>query len=1129
MAALTPSNIRVFADAPPAKRKHSVWIGGSILASLSTFQNMWITQLEYDESGLECFYDWTWLCVRSYILPPALSRRTMYEVKPQLDNLKSFTSGLLDSESVRASTGSQFSVNIGADGNQHCGSSLCLEAVKEAVKEVVKEAVKEAIHRRPLKKHTFNFSSTTVFTRSHHRDPQYPASSHKRNGQSRFLHVLQIFYPLGRGCALFVPEPNKELSPQYRADGVQIGDVGILRADGSFDFIFNVCRPSNDPINQYGVPDGFVQLQWNGSKRCIDNYFRAEQPVLSGGAHERAFGASVSLPYVLFSINFITEVTSCFLLSAFPGAGAGAGISVNFSKDKGAVIWPPHGVNSIDCQSKSKFDEYAKKHSISWYKFINRTLAMGVRNGGVYFVTGFDKTDCWENAVFSGTSRERMCELFVTTGGLASGEARFRLSDSSSHHFFNSRCSPLGNSTQNQALFIRGYRIAMSHNLFEGLFGRLSVEVIDMDEASWRAALGKRDGSIPFSRETSSSSGPGSPSHGSSEASSDSLSSDMQALTESSSMTSYESDDTDASAEDDIIPILYHPSAVINAFLLESENNADVAITHDDDWKLLLNTEDVEMPDDFTLVGRIEAQFEITLENGIASLKRLTEAESCGSSKSSLELPSSSSSPNYSDIFNQRRQPGERFSIARPGEDFISGFLPGLPTHDSVIAQPFDLATAVSTWYEPPTTTDPAQAYRASPEPQSPLRNIDTGSSRFREALSKWSTADVNGDLPLSPTFPSQFMPVNNPVLISMPEGQVNDAARFHGLSAPSSFNQPSVDGTMREYTTQQVDSCVRKSKSQPLSPLPYAYDSSGHSYEEHNHFAPSTTPQHPPSPTFPRSSSPNYFSLEGSFYPSGTDPSSCSVSPYDSPLLNTPPLSPGYISDSTSLHSFDQLNNKFIPPSPRIGPAVRGQSWIRAALGNRYTPAGPSSRSSSFSDNDNLDYSAVPSQPILAANHHHRSSSIHSNSSSFNGDISDNDGYFYANEMYDDSGDPSSFGSQGELFTGDTTVSGISGYRSGIAVSAIVKAGHDRRKRPPKFFCDQPGCSSSFTTKSNLKTHINSHLGIERYKCNFCPNDFTTLHVRDRHQTVCNSNPSKVSRDPVQIPQIDTQMDTSN
>jgi actin-related protein len=33
------------------ERKYSVWIGGSILGSLSTFGQMWISKQEYDECG----------------------------------------------------------------------------------------------------------------------------------------------------------------------------------------------------------------------------------------------------------------------------------------------------------------------------------------------------------------------------------------------------------------------------------------------------------------------------------------------------------------------------------------------------------------------------------------------------------------------------------------------------------------------------------------------------------------------------------------------------------------------------------------------------------------------------------------------------------------------------------------------------------------------------------------------------------------------------------------------------------------------------------------------------------------------------------------------------------------------
>ncbi len=52
MTEKVPSTMKIKVMAP-AERKFLVWIGGSILASLSTFQNMWITKAEYQESGPE--------------------------------------------------------------------------------------------------------------------------------------------------------------------------------------------------------------------------------------------------------------------------------------------------------------------------------------------------------------------------------------------------------------------------------------------------------------------------------------------------------------------------------------------------------------------------------------------------------------------------------------------------------------------------------------------------------------------------------------------------------------------------------------------------------------------------------------------------------------------------------------------------------------------------------------------------------------------------------------------------------------------------------------------------------------------------------------------------------------------
>lgn len=50
MHQLAPTNNKTKVLAP-AERMYSVWLGGSILASLSTFQTMWITKQEYDECG----------------------------------------------------------------------------------------------------------------------------------------------------------------------------------------------------------------------------------------------------------------------------------------------------------------------------------------------------------------------------------------------------------------------------------------------------------------------------------------------------------------------------------------------------------------------------------------------------------------------------------------------------------------------------------------------------------------------------------------------------------------------------------------------------------------------------------------------------------------------------------------------------------------------------------------------------------------------------------------------------------------------------------------------------------------------------------------------------------------------
>ena len=55
LSGLAPTTMKIKIIAPP-ERKYSVWIAASILASLSTFQQMWISKQEYDESGPSIFH-----------------------------------------------------------------------------------------------------------------------------------------------------------------------------------------------------------------------------------------------------------------------------------------------------------------------------------------------------------------------------------------------------------------------------------------------------------------------------------------------------------------------------------------------------------------------------------------------------------------------------------------------------------------------------------------------------------------------------------------------------------------------------------------------------------------------------------------------------------------------------------------------------------------------------------------------------------------------------------------------------------------------------------------------------------------------------------------------------------------
>lgn len=81
---------------------------------------------------------------------------------------------------------------------------------------------------------------------------------------------------LQRGHPLHHPEPRPE-------GPVEIGDVGYTK-DGAFRRLFNVSRPANDPVQRFGVPEDFVQLDMG----AIDTFDAVLEP---GPLHSRTISA----------------------------------------------------------------------------------------------------------------------------------------------------------------------------------------------------------------------------------------------------------------------------------------------------------------------------------------------------------------------------------------------------------------------------------------------------------------------------------------------------------------------------------------------------------------------------------------------------------------------------------------------------------------------------------------------------------------------------------------------------------------------------------------------------------------------------------------------------------------------
>ncbi|KAJ7599939.1 hypothetical protein C8J56DRAFT_3537 [Mycena floridula] len=402
----------------------------------------------------------------------------------------------------------------------------------------------------------------------------------------------------GHGYPLYNPNPSTDMLPVYLQSGIPVGSLGIITDDGGFDFLFNACAPADDPINADGVPPDFIHFPLHRkSIRRITPQYDPGEILSSFGGRKTELGAGGGA-------------------NMSPITGAGAGFELQSTNSQGAILALPSGGNRVDLRALDQLRTYAAKNAASWYKYATETLGLDLTNGSLYLVTGCDTCRSWELASFDNPQR-RYSVSFKFTASLAA-EGRLSLSHSSVHQ----RSIPIRrftSSIENQTPFIRGFKIALRPRQSALFLGPVKLSsIVSSSISSIMAKGGRLPGSSDSLQSQSSTSSSGSScSQGMTRTHRPFVDSDES--NDEGDSSADESSDDEADSPFRVEP--FHPSNLINDYLLESTESCNVAITHDEDWCALLRDKDERFPQDTELRRRLQEKYEVIVEGGAIQLR----------------------------------------------------------------------------------------------------------------------------------------------------------------------------------------------------------------------------------------------------------------------------------------------------------------------------------------------------------------------------------------------------------------------------------------------------------------------------------------------------------------------------
>ncbi|KAG7447886.1 uncharacterized protein BT62DRAFT_891933 [Guyanagaster necrorhizus] len=264
-------------------------------------------------------------------------------------------------------------------------------------------------------------------------------------GQAPHILYTKALIHKGHSYLFWYSEPDCSTPDEFIRAGIQPGDIEIHNDSESFNFLFNIFKNAEHPINCGHMPPDFIPLNPSSIQHCTGFYATV---IASEHASYSKISAGVSADALSRSVD---------------------------DRVSAAVLCLPNLAISYDILNKGTMKVYAEKHAVSWYNYINDpdSLDQKALQGSLYVITGSDKMTTWGAAVIGRVASSLNHSLTCATaciGGLNGTDPHAWTTSSGFDtclYPFSHIAYPYPKHLENQCIFACGDTISVSEVLLK--------------------------------------------------------------------------------------------------------------------------------------------------------------------------------------------------------------------------------------------------------------------------------------------------------------------------------------------------------------------------------------------------------------------------------------------------------------------------------------------------------------------------------------------------------------------------------------------------------------------------------------------------------------------------------------